>query len=125
MEEELNNCYETIRELNEKISRTAVFSEQSLQSDDCVRFYTGLPSFKVLKAVFDFVVPPEEFFNKNPKKLTDFQEFMIVLAKLRLDSPLQDFAYKFDIAICVYGVPYFIEMAYYNGYEVETFDQVA
>ena len=58
MQRELNTCYETIRELSDKISRTAMFNEQSLQNDHCVRFYTGLPSFRVLKAVFEFVAPP-------------------------------------------------------------------
>ena len=99
MQSELNTCYETIRQLSEKMFHTAVFSEQSLQSDEYVRFYTGLPSYKILKALFDFVVPPTGYFNRNPTKLTAFQEFMVVLAKLRLGSPLQDFAYRFDISV--------------------------
>ncbi len=82
-----------------KISCAAAFSEESLQSDSYVKFYTGLPSFKILKALFDFVAPPVQFLNKNPTKLTNFQEFMIVIAKLRLDSPLQDFAYRFDVSL--------------------------
>ena len=64
-----------------------------------MKFFTGLPSFKVLKALFDFVAPPVDFLNKNPTKLSSFQEFMIVMAKLRLDSPLQDFAYRFDVSV--------------------------
>ena len=99
MQSELNTCYETIHDLNEKTSRAATFNEQSLQSDSCVKFYTDLPSFKVLKAVFDFVAPPVDFFLKNPTKLSSFQEFMIVMAKLRLDCPLQDFAYRFDVSV--------------------------
>ena len=59
-----------------------------------MRFYTGLPSFRVLKDVFEFVASPMVFVNRNPTKLTDFQEFMIVMAKLRLDGPLQEFAFK-------------------------------
>ena len=39
------------------------------------------------------------FVNRNPTIFTDFQEFMIVMAKLRLDSPLQEFAYKFDVSV--------------------------
>ena len=111
MQSELNTCYETIWELNQKISHAAVFSEQFLQNDECVKLYTGLPS--VLKAVFDFVLPPTEYFNNNPTKLTAFQEFMIVLAKLRLDSPLQDFANK---CISGYCVPHFVKMAYHTRY---------
>ena len=64
-----------------------------------MKFYTGLLSFKVLKAMFDFVLPPTEYINKNPTKFTAFQEFMIVLVKLRLDRPIQYFAYKFDVSV--------------------------
>ncbi len=79
MQSELNSCYVTIRELRDKIFHTVPFSEQSLQNDQCVKFYTGLPSFRVLKAVFEFVAPPTEFFNRNPTKLTDFQELWLSL----------------------------------------------
>ena len=114
MQSELNTCYDTTRELNQKISCSAVFSQQFLQNDECVKFYTGLPSFKILKAVFYFVSPPTEYFNENPTKLTAFQEFMIILAKLRLNSPLQDFAYKFNVSVAT--VPHFVKMTYHSGY---------
>ena len=39
------------------------------------------------------------FVNRNPTKLTDIQVFMIVMAKLMLDNPLQEFAYKFDVSV--------------------------
>ena len=45
------------------------------------------------------MAPPMQSFNKNPQKLTSFQEFIIVLAKLRLDRPLQDFAYKVGVSV--------------------------
>ena len=57
-----------------------------------MKFYTGL----VLKSLFDFVVPVSK---TTATKLNPFQEFMIVLAKLRLDNPLQDFAYKFNVSV--------------------------
>ncbi len=66
MQSELNSCYVTIRELRYKIFHTVPFSEQSLQNDQSVKFYTGLPSFRVLRAVFEFVAPPTEIFNRNP-----------------------------------------------------------
>ena len=69
------------------------FSEESLQDDEYVKFYTGLPNFKVLKAVFDFASPA----NASTTKLTHFQEFMVTLMKLRLDTPLKDLAYRFDV----------------------------
>ncbi len=35
--------------------QTPPFSESTLQSDDRVKFYSGLPNFKILKTVFDHV----------------------------------------------------------------------
>lgn len=99
MQSELHTSNETILELKEKIIHLAPFSEESLQSSDRVKFYTGLPSFKLLKIVFKFVAPSVDFLNRNPTKLTNFQEFVIVLAKLRLDSPLQDFAYQVNVSV--------------------------
>ncbi len=51
-----------------------------------------------LHSVFDYVVPPKSNAAKNSTKLDSFQEFIIALAKLRLDSPLQEFAYRFRIS---------------------------
>lgn len=99
MHNEINTGLETIKKLKDKVSNSSIFSEQFLKNDDAVKFYTGLPSFEVLKTIFDFVAPPIKILNKNPQKLTNFQEFMIVLVKLRLDSPLQDFAYKFGVSL--------------------------
>ncbi len=97
MQIELNSCFETIRELKKTISSSVPFSQKSLQKYEYVKFYTGLPNFKLLKSLFfDFVSPPA-CSKGNATKLTSFQEFMIVLSKLRFDSPLQDFAYKFNI----------------------------
>ena len=47
-----------------------------------VRFYTGLPGFDVLDTTFCFVSP---FVSQKSKALILFQEFVVVLVKLRLD----------------------------------------
>ena len=72
---------------------------ESLQQAEYVKFYTKLPNFKLLKSLFDFVSPSASTGCSSTTKLTLFQEFMIVLAKLRLDSPLQDFACRFNISV--------------------------
>ena len=60
---------------------------------------------KVFKVLFDYVVAPiTDVSSRNPTKLDNFQEFMIVLAKLRLDSSLQEFAYKFDISMAIASI---------------------
>ena len=64
--------------------------------DDRVRFYTGLPGFDVLKATFSFTSP---FFTRRSKSLSLFQEFIMVIRKLRLNVPLQDLAYRFGVSL--------------------------
>ena len=64
--------------------------------DDRVRFYTGLPGFDVLKATFSFISP---FVTRRSKSLSLFQEFIMVVMKLRLNVPLQDLAYRFGVSL--------------------------
>ena len=63
-----------------------MFSQESL-SNDAVKFYTGLPNLQVLNAVFEHVaVAVVKAGQPVPTKLTPFQEFMLVMLKLRLNS---------------------------------------
>ncbi|XP_078605565.1 uncharacterized protein LOC144878628 [Branchiostoma floridae x Branchiostoma japonicum] len=66
------------------------------KSDEKVRFYTGLPSYEVLMVIFDHVAP---FVTRKSQSLDSFQELMIVLIKLRLNVPLQDLAYTFQVSL--------------------------
>ncbi|XP_066265852.1 uncharacterized protein [Branchiostoma lanceolatum] len=66
------------------------------KSADKVRFYTGLPTYEVLMIVFDHVAP---FVTRRSKSLDSFQEFMIVLMKLRLNPPFQALAYQFKVSL--------------------------
>ena len=50
------------------------------QSDDKVRFYTGLPSYESLMVVFQHVA---RHVAGNTQSLNRFQEFFIVLMKFR------------------------------------------
>ena len=61
------------------------------QTDDKVRFYTGLPSFEILMVAFEHVSP---HVTRKTQSLSRFQEFVMVLMKLRLNVPLQDLAYR-------------------------------
>lgn len=63
--------------------------------DERVRFYTGLPCFSVLKKTFNHVSPHVTY---KSKRLTQFQEFVLVLIRLRLNVFMQDLAYRFDIS---------------------------
>jgi len=65
-------------------------------TDEKVRFYTGLPSFDVLVTTFEHVAP---HVTRRTLSLDKFQEFMIVLMKLRLNVPFQDLAFRFNISL--------------------------
>ena len=65
-------------------------------SDDKVLFYTGLPSYEILNFVFELVSP---FASRHSQTLSPFQEFVMVLIKLRLDVPFQDLAYRLNISV--------------------------
>ena len=60
-----------------------------------VRFYTGLPSYEVLMVVFEHV---SSHVSRQTQNLSRFQEFVMVLIKLRLNVPLQDLAYRFVVS---------------------------
>lgn len=64
-------------------------------NDDKVKFYTGLPNYKILEDLFYFVKDRVLI----GKKLSQFEEFMLTLMKLRLNTCLQDLAYRADISV--------------------------
>ena len=90
------------KELNE--SRTVAenklntlnFTEASLRDDDDkVKYYTGLSSFAVLMALFNFLSVNLEIGNRSALSL--FQQLMLVLMKLRLNVGDQDLAFRFSV----------------------------
>lgn len=73
------------------------FCEEEFRNDDKrVKFYTGLPSLDTLKVIFFRIVP---FVTRKPQHLTPFQEFVMTLMKLRLNMPLEDLAYRFNVSV--------------------------
>ena len=77
---------------------TKVITEDLLAKDDkMVRYYTGLPSYEVLKAVYDLVIIgiPSTL---SASSCSLFQQFLIVLMKLRLNLGDQDIAYRFAVS---------------------------
>ena len=74
------------------------FSETSFGNDDMVKFYTRLPNLIVLKAVFAFVHKSLPSSWQSTNKLSNFQEFVATLVKLRLNSQVQDLAYRLDVS---------------------------
>ena len=70
--------------------------EHFVNNENRVRFYTGLPGFDLLNTTFRFVGP---FVSRKSKTLTLFQEFVMVLIKLRLNVPLRDLAFRFGVSL--------------------------
>ena len=113
LQEHWSNCYNTIKDLTVKLADT--FSEDSFQNDDHVKFYTGLPNMKVLKAVFNHVVKSVPISTTNLTKLTPFQEFVTTLVKLRLNCHVQDLAYRVKVSPCSHNFKSVTEMVKSNG----------
>ncbi len=75
---------EQIQDMKSEMSANHQFDEKIFESnDEFVKFYTGLPSYKVLKIIFDFCASQV----KRSTKLTQFQEMMLTFVKLRLNPP--------------------------------------
>ena len=67
-------------------------------TDKKIRFYTGLPSWKILMVVFEHVAKYITCTCHSQSPNT-YQEFDMVLIKLRLNVPIQDLAYRFIVSI--------------------------
>ena len=93
--EELERLKCTVEDLMMRITPPP-FSEETFTKDEYVKFYTGLPNLKVLKAVFRHVLAVIPASNS---KLKPFQEFVAVLMKLRLNTQMQDLAYRFNVSV--------------------------
>ena len=70
--------------------------QEYFDSDAKVRFYAGLPSYEVLMVVFEHV---SSHVSRKTQNLSRFQEFVMVLIKLRLNVPVQDLAYRFVVSV--------------------------
>ncbi len=74
------------------------FSKESFDNNnELTKFYTGVPTFQMLNHVFDLVAPHVKTTSQNA--LDQFQEFILVLIRMKLNSPLQDLAFRFNISV--------------------------
>ena len=72
------------------------FTQASFENNDRkVRFFTGLPSYGVLMAIFSHV---SNYLSTGPRSvLSEFDQLIMVLLKLRLNLMDQDIAYRFGV----------------------------
>lgn len=76
----------------------AQFNQESFEkNEDKTKFYTGLPNFLVLMQIFELCEP---YITCGPMSvLSKFEQFILVLMKLRLNLPLKDLAFRFKISL--------------------------
>ena len=82
--------------LNARPSRYKAPDKDVFDTDEKIRFYTGLPSWEILMVAFEHVA---KYVTRRTQSLNRFQEFAMVLIKLRLNVPFQDLAYRFVVSI--------------------------
>lgn len=82
--------------LNAKPSGYKAPDKDFFDTDEKIRFYTGLPSWEILIVAFEHV---SKYVTRRTQSLNRFQEFVMVLIKLRLNVPFQDLAYRFVVSI--------------------------
>ena len=96
LEKECCRFRHKIFELKATLNDIRLTKEALEGADGQVKFYTGLPSFVTLIAIFNFV-SAHIVESCTTRSLTNFQQFLMVLIKLRLNILYQDLAYRFGI----------------------------
>ena len=80
-------------------ARTTITKEQLQEDEDMVTYYTGLPNLGTLTLVFELtekVIPNSK--EHGNRKLTNFEEFLLVMIKLQLNLQNKDLGYRFKIS---------------------------
>lgn len=94
MEEDVDRLTEDIAVLKDDVAALTL-NEAFFQEDDHrVAFYTGLPSFLVLKHLVSFVSP----FLRATGGLSQFQQVVATLMRCRLNLEERDLAYRFCVS---------------------------
>ena len=83
---------------DELIEKDYTSYENMKDDDDRVKYYTGLPTFAILVAIFNLVEPYITV--SHLSKLCKFQQLMVVLMRLRLNLSEMDLAYRFGVSQC-------------------------
>ena len=97
IEDELTRLNKELYDLRDENKKLKVGTSAWFQGkDEKVNFYTGLPSFKILMVLFNYlsVVLPRS----ANTILTPFQEFVLALMRLRLNLTLNDLGYRFNVS---------------------------
>ena len=79
--------------------RPTITKEKLQENEDMLTYYTALPNYETLTLVFELAqkVMPNSKEHGN-RKLTNFEEFLLVLIKLRLNLQNKDLGYRFKVS---------------------------
>lgn len=79
-------------------ARPIIIKDQLQENENMVPYCTGLPNFETLTLVFDLAqkVMPNSKEHGN-RKLNNFDEFLLVIIKFRLNLQNRDLGYRFKI----------------------------
>ncbi|CAN8006813.1 unnamed protein product [Ixodes pacificus] len=95
-EQELHQLREETYCLREKLELKNLTEAAFQANDRLTKYYTGLPNFTLLMAVFQLA---KTLVRHSPTNvLTQFQEFVATLTRLSLNTPLQDLAFRFGVS---------------------------
>ena len=86
---------EVLRAVYNDLKSNACFRPENFQDDDKkVKYYTGLPNYSILNALYEYLIEDLKLPNViTSAKKSVFEQFVMVLMKLRLNLGDQDLAY--------------------------------
>ena len=88
-----------LRRAYDELKTNVCFMEENFKDDNKkVKYYTGLPSYSVLKALFDYMSEDLQLPSTiTSAKKSVFEQLIMVLMKLHLNLGDQDLAYRFQV----------------------------
>lgn len=100
-EEYLRALQLELSDLKQKLLDSQLNIDSFSHNNEKTSFYTGLPNFLMMMNIFNLISPYIKSTTTNA--LTQFQELLLVLIRIRLNVPLQDLAYRFQIVTSTAG----------------------
>jgi len=95
LEEECKHLRELKANSESQVQQFSLTQESFKNNNAKVKYYTGLPTYATLMFLFNFLSPCVEMGNRSA--LSQFQQLLVVLIKLRLNLGDQDIAFRFGV----------------------------
>ena len=96
MEDDLKRSTEEINKLKREVLSASLTQESFENNDEKVSFYTGLPNFTTLMAIFDLFEP---FITITARTSLDkFQQVLLFLMRMKLNLIYEDLGYRFVVS---------------------------